>query len=160
MPTLGSLSKTSSSLCFRNARIDFTTVTLKDPKELPPIDPTLLPTMTWTAFFQAFRRGISDKASALTRRVQQPARNNASQTTTTRSASSQASAAPQPKEQTPPMEQWDYYLIDVSVGPCWSDVWQMILQLNSVFSSFVSDHAPTLIRQEFGEPWALPPTWI
>ena len=64
--------------------------------------------MTWSAFLVAMRRGISEKTGAAARRggVQQRAAN--------RSVSSQA-VKKGPLKKTPPIESWDFMMLDVSL---------------------------------------------
>jgi len=64
--------------------------------------------MTWTAFFGAMRKGISEKTGNAARRtgMQQ-------QRTANRSVSSQTINKGPPKKQ-PPLESWDFMMLDVS----------------------------------------------
>jgi hypothetical protein len=65
--------------------------------------------MTWGAFFAALRRDASQKTAVATRRggLQQQQR------AANRTVSSQATQQAFPKK-TPPVETWDFYMLDVS----------------------------------------------
>jgi len=67
--------------------------------------------MTWGAFFVAMRRGVAEKASGASRRTaQQQTRSNATKATATK----QPAAVKEAAKKKPPMEEWDYLVIDVS----------------------------------------------
>ena len=67
---------------------------------------TLSENMTWGAFLAAMRRGVSEKTGAAARRggVQQA----------NRAASTKAVLSVPPKK-TPPIEAWDFMMLDVSI---------------------------------------------
>lgn len=66
--------------------------------------------MTWSAFFAAMRRGVSERTAAATRRggMQQQQR-----VAKNRPIKSQAKTKAPPKK-VPPMEVWDFIMLDVS----------------------------------------------
>ena len=67
--------------------------------------------MTWSQFFQSMRNGVGNRAAAVTRRAksQQPANRAAS------TQASQTAVTTEAVPKKPPMEFWDYYIIDVSL---------------------------------------------
>ena len=72
--------------------------------------------MTWTAFFQAFRKGIAERAVVMTRPRSRPQQSmSASGNHMARSASNQDVPATQQTEKSP-FEEWDYMVVDVSAA--------------------------------------------
>jgi hypothetical protein len=65
--------------------------------------------MTWTAFFQAMRKGTVDRAAAITRRG-----GNTTQQTSGASKSISTQAQAPKKVAKRPMEEWDILIVDVS----------------------------------------------
>jgi hypothetical protein len=69
--------------------------------------------MTWAAFYQAMKRGISDRAIAGRRVVS----SDGAASTARRGATTQAGPAAakiQPKEDKPMFDTWDFLFLDVS----------------------------------------------
>ena len=66
--------------------------------------------MTWTAFFQAMRKGTADRAAAMTRR----GGNTAQQTSSGSKSISTQAQAPKKVVKKRPMEEWDILIVDVS----------------------------------------------
>jgi hypothetical protein len=111
-------------------------------------------TMTWYQFFVAFRKGIADKGTAVTRRGGSTTQRT--QGPTQRAASTQANQAKAVGKNEKPMETWDYFMFDVSD---WKTLGLYIPLDNLLirFFSLVSNLSLLFVRnQEYGDPCVIP----
>ena len=113
--------------------------------------------MSWSAFYQAMRNGISNRAGGTsTRRIaagqQQQQRANAGRrpmTTQTQQAVTQQTIIRKP------MDQWDQYIMDVSPARSLSDFGVVACLIRPSISHGGADFTISFGLQEFGEPWAV-----
>lgn len=101
--------------------------------------------MTWGAFIAAMRRGVSERTAAATRRggMQQQQR-----AINTNKGTAATQMPKQPPKKTPPMETWDFIMLDVRLIPSAACHCLWFLYAHIV---------PFPFSQPYGEPVLLPP---